>query len=262
MLLSLTVLCSILDIKAKNERHEKEWFAIITASISMALSFLAVAGHLIVPVRKILVGTMLEMTLSIVPLSLWVVGTIMIQNPESWFASKVEEDTGFEEIQYANVFFFSWACLFSNVYLVVAVFVNSTLYNPDLIVWALLLSVSSTLCGISATLKTDICIRDEFMTCRRTKLAIAIGGAGAGLSGIGLILCGLDKMLPTVHMFIGFMCMVMYICGVAFITSSAGPAVTMSSMYFATWGGALFSTRAFARGIAEMFGSSLVQGER
>lgn len=262
MLLSLTVLCATLDYIPKSERQEKEWFAIITASVSLGLSFLAVIGHLIVPIRKVLVGTMVEMILSIIPLSLWVVGTIMIQNPESWFASRVEEATGFEEIQYANLFFFSWAALFSNIYLVSAVFVNSSLYNPDLTIWVLLFSVSATLCGISATLKSDICERDEYMTCRRTKLAIAIGAVGTALSAGGLILCGMDKMLPTVHVSIGFMTLVMYICGVVFLTSSAGPAVTMSSMYFATWGGAWFSTYTFARGIAEMFGSSLVQGER
>lgn len=257
--------------------------------------------------------------LAIIPLSLWVVGTILIQNPESWFASKVNVDTGFEEIQYANIFFFSWAVLFSNVYLVSAIFVNSSFYNPDLTIWVLLFAVSATLCGSSSTLKSDICALDDVNTCRRTTLGIAIGATVTGLSGISALLTGLDKMLSTVHLLIGFICLALYICGVSkffghlfsyygtrvlstlpifmqimyytdssliytnlsrlcfnsfyhfclhlllpspvFLTSASGPAVTMGSIYFATWGGAWFSTYAFARGLGEMFGSSLAQAQ-
>merc|ERR1719491_709102 len=125
----------------------------------------------------------------------------MIQNPESWFSSRVDPATGFEEIQYANLFFFSWAVLFSNVYLVSAIFVNSSLYNPDLTIWVLLLSVSITLCGVSVTLKSDICALDNAMTCRRTNLGIATGAIVSVLALSSAILTGFDKMLPTVHLF-------------------------------------------------------------
>jgi len=261
MLLSLTVLCATLDYIPIKARDEKANYSIITSSISFGISFLTVFGHLIVPIRKKLVGTLLEMVLAIIPLSLWVVGTILIQNPESWFASKVNVDTGFEEIQYANIFFFSWAVLFSNVYLVSAIFVNSSFYNPDLTIWVLLFAVSATLCGSSSTLKSDICALDDVNTCRRTTLGIAIGATVTGLSGISALLTGLDKMLSTVHLLIGFICLALYICGVIFLTSASGPAVTMGSIYFATWGGAWFSTYAFARGLGEMFGSSLAQAQ-
>lgn len=259
MLLSLTVLCATLDYIPSAERGEKEKYTIITSAVSLGLSFLAVFGHLIVPIRKLLVGTLVEMVMAIIPLSLWIVGTIMIQNPESWFASRVEEETGFEEIVYANLFFFSWAVLFSNIYLVSAIFVNSSLYNPDLIIWVLLFSVSAALTGISSTLKSYICEMDDVKTCRRTNFGLAIGSIVTALAATAVVLTGTDKMLATVHLTIGFLSLVLYILGVVFLTSASGPAVTMSSMYFATWGGAWFSTYAFARGLAEMFGGSLVQ---
>jgi len=257
MLLSLTVLCATLDYIPLKERKEHETYAIITGAISFGISFLATFGHLIVPVRKILVGTLVEMVMSIIPLSLWIVGTIMIQNPNDWFASTIDSQTGFEDIQYANIFFFSWAVLFSNIYLTAAIFVNSKNYNPDLIIWSLLFSVSGALCGISATLKSYICAVDDFSTCWRTSLAIGIGAGIAGLSMIALILCGMDKLKPWLHLSIGSLSLVSYVTGVAFITAASGPAVSMSSMYFATWGGAFFSTYAFSRGLAEMFGGSL-----
>jgi len=258
-LLSLTVLCSVLDYIPKNARDEKAQYAIIASSISFGLSFLTVFGHLIVPVRKKLVGTLLEMILAIMPLSLWIVGTIMIQNPESWFASRVNVETGFEEIQYANLFFFSWAALFSNVYLVSAIFVNMPTYNPDLVIWVLLFSVSATLCGSTTTLRSDICALDDAVTCRRTTAGIAIGAVMSVLSFNAVLMTGFDKMLATVHLVVAFVCLGLSICGVVFLTSASGPAVTMGSIYFSVWGGAWFSTYAFARGLAEMFGSSLAQ---
>jgi len=257
MLLSLTVLCATLDYIPKDQRNEHEMYAIITSAISFGISFIVTFGHLIVPVRKILVGTLVEMVMSIIPLSLWLVGTILIQNPNDWFASTVDPDTGFEDIQYANIFFFSWAVLFSNIYLTSSVFVNSKDYNPDLIIWALLFSVSGTLCGISGTLKSYICEKDDISTCWRTTFAIAMGATIMGLSLIALILCGMNKLPSWLHLTIGTVSLASYMTGVVFITSASGPAVTMSSMYFATWGGAFFSTYAFSRGLAEMFGGSL-----
>jgi len=257
MLLSLTVLCATLDYIPPDDRKEHEMYAIITAAISFGISFLVTFGHFIVPVRKVLVGTLGEMIASIIPLSLWMVGTIMIQNPNDWFASTVDDKTGFEDIQYANIFFFSWAVLFSNIYLTSAVFVNNKDYNPDLIIWSLLFSVSFTLCGVAATLKSYICKVDDISTCWRTSLAIGIGAGVGGLTLIALILCGMNKLGPCLHLTIGTVSLVSFVTGVAFITSASGPAVTMSSMYFATWGGAFFSTYAFSRGLAEMFGGSL-----
>jgi len=257
MLLSLTVLCATLDYIPQNQRGEHEKYAIITAAVSFGVSFLATFSHLIVPVRKIFVGTLVEMVVSIIPLSLWIVGTIMIQNPNDWFASTVDSETGFEDIQYANIFFFSWAVLFSNIYLTAAIFVNSKNYNPDIIIWSLLFSVSGALCGVAVTLKSYICAVDDASTCWRTHLAIGLGAGILSLSFIALVLSGMDKLKPWLHLTIGSVSLVSYVAGVAFITAASGPAVTMSSMYFATWGGAFFSTYAFSRGLAEMFGGSL-----
>ena len=44
---------------------------------------------------------------AIIPLSLWIVGTVFIQNPYNSFASNVDPEAGNEEIEFANLFFFA-----------------------------------------------------------------------------------------------------------------------------------------------------------
>jgi len=109
MLLSLTVLCSVLDNVPIVEREGKEKYAIATATISLLLSFMVVVGHLIAGLRIYLVGTVFELFCAVIPLSLWIVGTAFIQNPYNSFSSNVDLDPGGdgnEQIEYANLFFF------------------------------------------------------------------------------------------------------------------------------------------------------------
>merc|ERR1719157_50750 len=105
--------------------------------------------------RYYLVGTMLELFCAIIPLALWIVGTVFIQNPYNSFASNVEDD-GNESIEFANLFFFSWIVLFSNTYLVGSIFRDYGSYDPQISGWLLLCMSSVVLMGMAATLKVDL----------------------------------------------------------------------------------------------------------
>lgn len=175
MLLSLTVLCSVLDNVPTEERMEKEKYAIATASVSLILSFIVVVGHMLTSLRYYLVGTVLELFCAIIPLSLWIVGTVFIQNPYNSFASNVDEDLGNEEIEFANLFFFSWIVLFSNTYLVGSIFRDYGSYDPQISGWLILFMSSIVLMGMGATLRTDLCDKNDVILCRRNDFGIAIG---------------------------------------------------------------------------------------
>lgn len=261
MLLSLTVLCSVLDNVPTEERMEKEKYAIATASVSLILSFIVVVGHMLTSLRYYLVGTVLELFCAIIPLSLWIVGTVFIQNPYNSFASNVDEDLGNEEIEFANLFFFSWIVLFSNTYLVGSIFRDYGSYDPQISGWLILFMSSIVLMGMGATLRTDLCDKNDVILCRRNDFGIAIGSIVGVLSFIAILLVACSKMGAVSYLLISFISSILFIAGVIFLTAADGPAVSLGTMYFSTWAGAAVSSLLFVGGIQELFEAVAIEEE-
>jgi len=260
MLLSLTVLCSVLDNVPGNERFGKENYAIAAASVSLICSFIVVLGHMLTGLRFYLVGTLLELFCAIIPLSLWIIGTVFIQNPYNSFASNVEGD-GNESIEFANLFFFSWIVLFSNTYLVGSIFRDYGSYDPQISGWLLLCMSSVVLMGMAATLKVDLCANNPAELCRRNDFAIAIGAIVGSLSFVAIVLVACSKMGAVSYLLISFISSGLFISGVIVLTAADGPATSLGTMYFSSWAGAAVSSLLFVGGIQELFEAVAIEEE-
>lgn len=253
-LISLTVLCAIADSYPPSQRDEKEKFALATACISLTLSFLVTIAHVFRGLRKHLVGTILEMLFAVMPLSLWVVSAILIQNPANGLASTIEKETGFEDIQFANLYFAGWLILFSNMHLVASIFRDNNNYDAQISGWMLFFTSSIVLLGMSLTLKDGICERDSSdVVCSRVTLAIVIAIIGAVLSLIAMLLLACGKMVVIASLFFGFVSSGVYIFGVIFLTAASGPASNVGTMYFSVWGGTALSSLLFIGALQDAF---------
>jgi len=252
-LISLTVLCAIADSYPPSQRDEKEKFALATACISLTLSFLVTIAHVFRGLRKHLVGTILEMLFAVMPLSLWVVSAILIQNPANGLASTIEKETGFEDIQFANLYFAGWLILFSNMHLVASIFRDNNNYDAQISGWMLFFTSSIVLLGMSLTLKDGICERDSDVVCSRVTLAIVIAIIGASLSLIAMLLLACGKMVVIASLFFGFVSSGVYIFGVIFLTAASGPASSVGTMYFSVWGGTALSSLLFIGALQDAF---------
>lgn len=252
-LISLTVLCAIADSYAPSERDEKEKFALATACISLILSFLVTISHIFRSMRKHLVGTLLEMLFAVMPLSLWVVSAILIQNPANGLASTVDPDTGFEDIEFANLYFAGWLVLFSNMHLVASIFRDNNNYDAQISGWMLFFTSSLVLMGMSITLKEGICDIDPGKVCARTTFAIIMGAIGAGLALVAMLLLACGKMVVMASLGFGFITSGLFIFGVIILTAASGPASNAGTMYFSAWGGAALSSLLFIGALQDAF---------
>lgn len=174
---------------------------------------------------------------AIIPLSLWIVGTAFIQNPYNSFSSNVDLDQdgdGNEQIEYANLFFFSWIVLFSNTFLVGAIFRDYGSYDPQISGWLILMVSSVVLMGMAATLRTDICAMNAQVVCQRTDFAIAIGAMVGVLSCIAIVLVACSKMGAVSYLLISFISSGMFIFGVSkFLVDYCGLLFSLSC--FVAW---------------------------
>lgn len=252
-LISLTVLCAIADSYPPSERDEKEKFTLATACISLILSFLVTISHIFRSMRKHLVGTLLEMLFAVMPLSLWIVSAILIQNPANGLASSIDEKNGFEDIEYANLYFSGWLVLFSNMHLVASIFRDNNNYDAQISGWMLFFTSSIVLTGMSLTLKDGICEIDQGVICSRTTFAVVIGIIGACMALIAMLLLACGKMVVMVSLIFGFLCSGLYIVGVILLTAATGPASNVGTMYFSAWGGAALSSLLFIGALQDAF---------
>merc|ERR1712176_507118 len=194
---------------------------------------------------------------AVIPLCLWVVGTVFIQNPKNAIASYIEESDGSENIAYANLFFFSWIVLFFNTHLVASIFRDYSTYDPQLSGWLLLFTTSLVLLGMSATLKDSICQTSPGgRICHRTRFAIAIGAICSILSFVAVVLVCWSIMGAVSYLLISFVC-----SGVFILTSASGPATDLGTMYLSSWVGAIVSSLLFIGGVQELFDAVAIEEE-
>lgn len=254
-LISLTVLCAIADSYPPSIRDDKEKFAIATASISLSFSFIVSVAHIFRSLRKHLVGTLAEMLLAVMPLSLWVVSAILIQNPNNGLASSIDPETGFEDIQYANLYFSGWLVLFSNMHLVASIFRDNNNYDAQISGWMLFFTSSIVLMGMSITLQDGICdaLDEDDHRCIRTTFAIVVGACGAGLSLVAMLLLACGAMVVWASLLLGFVTSGASIFSTIYLTAASGPASSIGTMYFASWGCTALSSLLFIGALQDAF---------
>jgi len=253
-LISLTVLCAIADSYPPAVRDDKEKFAIATASISLSFSFIVAMAHIFRSLRKHLVGTLAEMLLAVTPLSLWIVTAILIQNPNNGLASSIDPDTGFEDIQYANLYFSGWLVLFSNMHLVASIFRDNNNYDAQISGWMLFFTSSIVLMGMSITLKDGICeMNPDEQHCLRSTYAIVVGAIGAVLALIAMLLLACGSMIVWASLLLGFFTSGMSIFSTIYLTAASGPASSVGTMYFASWGSTALSSLLFIGALQDAF---------
>jgi len=126
-------------------------------------------------------------------------------------------------------FFFSWIVLFSNTFLVGAIFRDYGSYDPQISGWLILMVASVVLMGMAATLRTDICAMNSSTTCRRTDFAIGIGAIVGILSLVAILLVACSKMGAVSYLLISFVSSGLFIFGVGEYLVNTQPSVLFIS---------------------------------
>ncbi|KAG7337622.1 hypothetical protein IV203_033467 [Nitzschia inconspicua] len=139
-------------------------------------------------------------------------------------------------ISNANLFFFSYASLIFSLLLLGSWFEqkNGEESTPTALGWVLLTSTSLIVMSSSIkVLQEDDCRRDASPYCNRTRFGI-FGGMASG--AMALIVVLLRKHVPmNCQAVVGFLLLILWACGVSYITFGSGPGTTLGSLYFATW---------------------------
>jgi len=191
--------------------------------------------------KKIVGGTIFELAMAVVLQGLWIVAAVIIQNPENNIASTIEDSTGIELVQHANLYFFTWLVLFCNMYLTASFFRNYKTYDLRVVCWVILLAGSLMLLGMASHLKDGICDVNEGAMCFRTKYAMVSGTVVAIISLIGSVLSYMYKVSPSLGLVLTSPTAAIYTFGVAMLTSSKGPAQSLGTIYFTVWIGSIIS---------------------
>jgi len=240
-LLSMIVMCAIIDGFPSSERGRQEKFALGTGATSFALSFIIAIAHYVKPVKQYLTdGALAEFLCCISLLSLWGGGLIVILNPANEIASFIEPSMGTELIKDGNLYFSTWACFISISSIFVSFF-HKFEFNPTIKAWTFLLTTSILMLGSAAHLREGICDINDGRRCHRTNYAITVGFIVGLLSTVALLIARFSKLTPVHTLFISLPCAGFAAFGVVVITSASGPGKSLGTLYFTTWSIAVLS---------------------
>jgi len=234
MFFSLTVMCTMLDNISPSDMRDMELFALIASMSSLAISVVISAMHYINYFKKFVGGTLFELSMVILLHGLWVVAAVVIQDPENNIATTISS-TGVENIQEANLYFFVWFALFSNVYLIGSFFRNYKTYNLRVLGWISLLAGSLILLGVSSHLKEGICNTEDEVLCFRIKYAMVSSTFTSGISLITSVLSCFSKISTRWGLLLASPVAAAYAFGVVVLTSTNGPGHTLGTIYFTIW---------------------------
>ena len=189
---------------------------------------------------------------------LWVIAIAFIQNPANSIATSIVNGT--EQINYANLYFFSWLTFLAAIYTVGVTFRDNFHFGPQFGKWMLLFTASVVLMSTAISSRGAICEAFQGqLQCDRVKYAVAVGAVGLCISAIAVLMSVCDKMSKAVELLATGLSTILYFFGVIFLTSASGPAKVMGNMYFSLWGGCFVS---FVLLIGSLFpGSSDVEME-
>mmetsp|Transcript_17801 Transcript_17801/g.21771 ORF Transcript_17801/g.21771 Transcript_17801/m.21771 type:complete len:285 (+) Transcript_17801:192-1046(+) len=239
--LSVVIIAAIADQFPGAERSGRENYALATACISLIFSCFFVGANVMDGLGGMVIGNVVENTVSAIVVSLWIVAIAFIQSPRNGFATDIDEESGQEIIIYANLYFFSWLNFIAAVYLFGNVIRDNLAYNPKFSQWVLLFASSVVLTATSIALHGDICAAALQTTCQRVKYAVGVGIMGIILSSVSILATMFGYMGKILEVGGSVLSAVLYFVGVVILTSAAGPASTMGNMYFSVWGGCFCS---------------------
>lgn len=237
---------------------KKGTFAISCCAVSALFSLLVVLGHYSTAMKTIIVGTYLELFLSVVLLCLWCGGISFIQDPRNALATFTGLTKG-NDIKNANLYFFSWASFGTSMYLATSnlqqtspIHLMDRISNAPkkLLRWYMLFSSSIIILVTAADLQggacSDVCYGNingcyQAKSCRATKFAISIGAIIGLASLVSIILSHFGSLQLIGEFFLSVLSLIFYSFGVGFITADEGPGSSLGNLYFATWAGFIFS---------------------
>lgn len=266
--LNIIVMASVIDDFSIGYKKTVDYVLGI-ATFSIILSIIYISGHFSVSFIRNCMGNLFELVVTIISCILWTVAICIVQSPKERMATAVEEDFfnftdtvlvgGQEVILNANLYFFSWFAYFCSVYQVGSIFHDiSASADESIIRWFLLASVSIVIIA-NNKISFDLVCRDDDgdghidgdgMVCGRTEYAIGAGCGGTLVAYIMIFMNLWGKNLSPkckflLHVFSSFLMTVLYLVGVALLTSSNGPAKQIGNTYFSAWGGFAVSSMLF-----------------
>jgi len=238
--LSIVIIAALLDQFPAAERGGRENYSLATSIISLIVSFFFITANLVDRIGNIVIGNVIENSVSAFVVALWVIAIAFIQNPKFEAATDISED-GQEVIVYANLYFFSWLNFVAAVYLFGNVIRDNLAYNPKFSQWVLLFAASVVLTATSVALHDDICEKAAEVVCSRLRYAVAVGSLGIIFSLISILATMFGYMGKVLEGISSVLCSIFYFFGVVVLTTADGPASTLGNMYFSVWAGTFCS---------------------
>merc|ERR1740124_314951 len=217
-----------------------ELFAFVVPCISIVISMIMSAMHYIEHFKKFVSGTLFELAMALILLSLWISIAVVIQDPRNDIASTTHP-SGVEWIKQPNLYFFTWSALFCNVYLFGSFFREYKTYDLRVVGWISLLAASLMLLTVLSYLKGGICDADNGVICLRTKYGIVSSAIASGISLIASVLSYVSKVSPRLGLVIVSPTAAIYSFCVVMLTSASGPGSAIGTIYFMTWIGVTIS---------------------
>lgn len=221
-------------------RINQKW-AVACSAITFALTFIVVLMHWSAFFAPHIVGTQVEGFLCVILFAFWVSVVTIVSDSRNGLAVD-QEGT----VSNANLYYFSWAGFVCSITLLVS-YLRSA-FNVDLPgeirtrsarlnLWSGILATSIVVVGSSATIFDSRCglmVGGTF--CNRTLFGIILGGMSTFMS---LYIVGMkiatSKAPFLVEAIFSIVLFIMYIFGVALLTSSYGPGAPLGNLYYFTW---------------------------
>jgi len=241
MFLSMIVLCAMSENFPPSDLSIKELFAYAVSGFSVALSMIMSIMYYVKRSKRFVGGTIFELVGATLLLGLWIGAAVIIQDPKNDIASTIDLSTGVEFVDEANLYFFTWFALFSNVYLVASFFRDVTTINYRMLGWISVLLTSLILLGISRHLTEDICDADDGVICFRIKYASVASGVASFIAFVASVLTYQSKITSNTGVVLVSPNALVYPFGAVLLTSSDGPGRTLGTIYFTVWIGSIVS---------------------
>lgn len=225
---------------AKTEQNER--WSIICASCTFAFCAIVILMHFNAVTSLFIVGTKIEGLLCLLLAAFWSGLVAVVADARHGLA--VDEKGA---VTNGNLYYFSWAGLVCAVTLLTS-YLRSAFQidvageiktrSARLSIWSAHLAAAIVVMGSSTNIYQSDCINafvgDEY--CRRTKLAIGLGAAGTTFA---LLVVGMkiatSKAPFLMEAFLGFILMVCFAFGTAYITAEQGPGSPLGNLYYFTW---------------------------
>lgn len=221
-------------------RVNQQW-AVVCSAVTFILTFLVVITHFSESFAPRFIGTQIEGLLCVTLFAFWVSVVTIVSDSRNGLAVDHEG-----AVSNANLYYFSWAGFICSITLLVSYL--RAIFNVDLPgeirtrsarlnLWSGMLATSIVVVGSSSTVFDAICgMKTSGTFCGRTVFGIVLGAISTLMS---LYVVGMkiatSKAPFWVEAVLSTILFILYIFGVAFLTSSYGPGAPLGNLYYFTW---------------------------